>query len=318
MPLIPYGNYFLWKRAADHLLKQYIDEQGSPDIVHAHSAIFAGAVASHWKDRLDIPVVLTEHSSAFARGTLQSWKLGLAKKATTTVDSRIAVSPALGKLLSDTLGGSQNDWTWVPNIVAERFRPDEKSEQKAKRPIRFLNLALMTKNKGQFYLLEAFAMGFQNENCHLWFGGNGPLRRQLEKTAKRLGVSDQVHFLGMVPPAEVPELLRKVDVMVIASHYETFGLVAAEALMSGTPVIATRCGGPECIIEHKDGLMVPPKNPDELSKALVHMVDLLPRLNSADISARARLRFSADVVGAQLEHIYAGLVMNKDRAAPSP
>ena len=63
LPRVPYGNYLLWQRAADRLLEKYIKEQGRPDIIHAHSAIFGGAVAARWKSRFNLPVVLTEHAN---------------------------------------------------------------------------------------------------------------------------------------------------------------------------------------------------------------------------------------------------------------
>jgi O6-methylguanine-DNA--protein-cysteine methyltransferase len=45
LPRVPYGNYWLFKRVAQKLLRDYIKHQGKPDIIHAHAAVFAGAVA---------------------------------------------------------------------------------------------------------------------------------------------------------------------------------------------------------------------------------------------------------------------------------
>jgi glycosyltransferase involved in cell wall biosynthesis len=317
LPRVPYGNYLLWQRAADRLLEKYIKEQGRPDIIHALSAIFGGAVAARWKSRFNLPVVLTEHSSAFARGILRPWQLRIAKNAGDEADVRIAVSPALGQLLSDTLGFDSNSWIWIPNIVAERFDPGDRKGPGRNKKIRFLNLALMTENKGQLDLLEAFALAFPNDKGReLIFAGDGPLKHRLEEEAVRLGINNRVHFKGRVPPAEVPRLLRNIDAMVVSSHYETFGLAAAEALMCGTPVIASQCGGPECIVEDGDGLLVPPKDPEGMAKALARMADLLPLMNSKDIAMRARQRFSGDAVGEQLEAVYADLMSSKGKAGP--
>ena len=310
MPRIPFGNYILWKQAADLLLERYIEKHGRPEIVHAHSALFAGAVAANWKKRFGIPFALTEHSTAFARDALPLWQMRLAKKAAAAADYRIAVSPALGELLSETMGSGATDWTWIPNIVADRFRWRGKEKPGINRRVRFLNLALMTEKKGQIDLMEAFSEGFRmKKEVELWFGGDGPLNRQLKTAAEKLGVKDRVRFLGRIAPAKVPELFRSVDVLVVSSHYETFGLVAAEALMCGVPVVATRCGGPECIVQEGDGLLVPPGDPVKLSEALLKMVDLLPELDSQAISDRARQRFSSDAVGRQLDDIYADPVL---------
>ena len=308
LPRIPYGYYLSWQLALDFLFKKYVRSHGMPDLIHAHSALFAGAGAIRLKKKFKIPCVLTEHSSAFARRKIESWKLRLAKKVILASDVRIAVSPQLGPLVSRTLSLDINDWVWIPNIAASRFSPDIDQGSNAKKGIRFLNLALMDENKGQLDLIEAFARAFAGRlDAELLIGGDGPLKTRLQEKAEEKGVSGQVHFLGLVRPDKVPDLLRNADVVVVASHYETFGLVAAEALMCGTPVVATRCGGPECIVTDRDGLLVPVNDPEEMAKALLRIVDRLRLLNKKEIANRARELFSAEAVGRQLEGVYRNL-----------
>ena len=61
------------------------------------------------------------------------------------------------------------------------------------------------------------------------------------------------------------------DVFVLPSHYETFGVVLIEALSRGVPVISTYCGGPECIVDESNGVLVQPKDVDELAQAMLKM-----------------------------------------------
>jgi len=68
-----------------------------------------------------------------------------------------------------------------------------------------------------------------------------------------LGVRDRVDFLGEVAPNDVAALMRRSALLVVPSRRETFSLVTAEALASGTPVVATRCGGPEEILTEETG-----------------------------------------------------------------
>ena len=306
LPRIPYGNYWLWRRAARALLTQYIREQGWPDVIHAHSAIYAGAVAAEWGRENGIPVVLTEHSTGFARKVYRSSQLALAEKAAVGADACIAVSPALGEVLDEELPRSRGRWGWVPNVVASRFGGDKASGERGEKPVRFLNLAIMTEKKGQMDLLEAFARAFGNipETTELWMGGDGSLRGALEVRARELGIEQRVWFLGRVPPGDVPGLLAQVDAMVVASHYETFGVVAAEALMAGVPVVATRCGGPECIVEEGDGRLVPPWEPEALAQAMAEVAESATKVDRQAIAERAKARFSGEAVARQLTAVY--------------
>jgi glycosyltransferase involved in cell wall biosynthesis len=311
LPRVPHGNYWLFKHAAQKLLRDYIKDQGKPDIIHAHAAVFAGAVAVDLAREFDIPVVLTEHSTGFAKGIYSPWQLKLAEKAIVGSRSRIAVSPSLGELLGDQFAFSKGLWKWIPNVVADRFKtPDNFTSED--RPVRFLNLALMTTNKGQFDLVKAFYSVIESGlTAELWFAGDGPIRAELEEQAADLGIADKVRFLGLIAPEKVPQLLSEIDVMVVSSHYETFGVVAAEALMAGVPVIATRCGGPECIVQEGDGLLVPPKQPLVLGQAMQQLGEELSSYNRKGIADRAKDRFSGPAVAARLTAEYEEVLSGK-------
>ena len=255
-------------------------------------------------------MVLTEHSSGFAKGVYSPWQLKLAEKAIVGSRSRIAVSPSLGELLGDQFASSKGLWKWIPNVVADRFKtPDNFTSEN--RPVRFLNLALMTAKKGQFDLVKAFHSVIESGlTAELWLAGDGQIRAELEEQVADLGIADKVHFMGLIAPEKVPKLLSEIDVMVVSSHYETFGVVAAEALMAGVPVIATRCGGPECIVQEGDGLLVPPKQPLVLGLAMKQLGEELSSYNRKGIAERAKNRFSGPAVAARLteeyEHVLSG------------
>ena len=314
---ISYANYWLFLIAVRRVLNEYIKQNGKPDIIHAHAAIFGGVVAVDLAKVSDIPVVLTEHSSGFARDVYPSWQLKLAEKAITGSHSLIAVSPSLGKLLGNQFASSNRQWRWIPNVVADRFITPE-SFTAEDRPVRFLNLALMTTNKGQRDLIKGFHLVVESGlSAELWLAGDGPIRAELEEQAAGLGVAKQIRFLGLIEPEKVPKLLSEIDVMVVSSHYETFGVVSAEALMAGLPVIATRCGGPECIVEEGDGLLVPPKQPSALGQAMQQVGNNLSDYNRKDIAERARNRFAGPAVAARLTQEYQR-VLSGDHVAGKP
>jgi glycosyltransferase involved in cell wall biosynthesis len=95
-------------------------------------------------------------------------------------------------------------------------------------------------------------------------GHEGDLPERLRALASELGIADRVTFTG-----HVEDPLRwfdALDVAVIASHHEAFGLVCVEALALGTPVVATTTDGPSEIL--RGGLLVPPQNPEALAAAV--------------------------------------------------
>lgn len=303
LPRIPYGNYFLAKLATIRLFKHFVKQHGLPDIIHVHSLFYAGIIAAELGKKFDIPVILTEHSSGFARGLFKKWQLKQASTAVRNIAYRIAVSEPFANLLEHKLSC---EWHYLPNIVAERFTSSilPRSKSKNSKPV-LLNLALMTPNKGQKSLLKAVSLlkkrGVKTE---LWLAGDGPIRFELESYTNELGLNNQVKFLGMINPTEVPELMAKAELLVVSSDYETFGVVAAEALMLGKPVVATKCGGPESIIKEGDGLLVPPGDPSALADGLQEVLDSLSNFDSAQIALHARERFSSEAIAARLTEIY--------------
>jgi glycosyltransferase involved in cell wall biosynthesis len=133
-------------------------------------------------------------------------------------------------------------------------------------------------------------------------GDPGPCR----EVARRLGLSgDDVVLAGPVDRAGVTELMRRADVLVVASQFETFCTAAAEALACGTPVVATRCGGPEDFVCGEAGELVDVGDVDALAAAIW-------RVGRGERSAQALHRYAADrfalpVVAARMRAIHASL-----------
>jgi teichuronic acid biosynthesis glycosyltransferase TuaC len=98
--------------------------------------------------------------------------------------------------------------------------------------------------------------------------------------------------------------MRNSSVVVLPSRRETFGVVLAEALACGTPVVATRCGGPEDIVDENVGLLIPPGDPQALATAIRSVVDRRAEFPAAVLSRHSLQRFGADVVTKQMETIY--------------
>jgi hypothetical protein len=101
--------------------------------------------------------------------------------------------------------------------------------------------------------------------------GDGPLRAELESLTQELGLSERVMFLGY--QNDMVAFLKEIDIFVLSSHYEGFGLVLVEAMAAGLPVVATDVGGVrEVLVDGKTGIVVPSGSEEELAMGIDYFI----------------------------------------------
>ncbi len=308
IPPILWGKVWLWLQIGETLFKRYVREHGRPDIIHAHNARFAGILASKIKERWGIPYVLTEHSSAYVRGLIRRWEIGYIQKAFRNADKKIAVSPSLGHTLEGILGDAVLPWEWIPNILDSLFERNtlfRKVGDRCGQPFRFLHIGSLIRIKGQTDLLRAFAHKFRGEkDVELRIGGEGPLRKELRQLVRELNIADQVVFLGQIEREAVFLEMKECDAYVHPSHYETFGVTLIEALACGKPVIATACGGAECIVREGNGILVPPQDIERLEEAMARVRRGIEDYDAVWIRKDCIERFGSQTIAKQLSSVY--------------
>ena len=161
-------------------------------------------------------------------------------------------------------------------------------------------------------LVEAF--GDLTAPASLVLVGDGPLRGRVEAAVRRSPARDRITLRGFVPHAEVPAVLRSLDLLVLPSIYEEMGSVLAEAMACGLPVVASDVGGiPDVVRDGETGILVPPGDVVALTKALDGVLgddELRARL-SAEAALQAR-RYSWPGLAARVAALYAAA-----RPAPS-
>lgn len=167
----------------------------------------------------------------------------------------------------------------------------------------------LTHEKGQLYLLRALALlrshGLRPKALLL---GRGPMHAELRAEAARLELSDQVVMPGeQVPNFEFRRVMSAADVVAVPSTFEAFGLVPAEAMALGAPVVASRTGGlTDLIVDGESGLLVPPRQPEPLAKALAQLLTDEPLRNRIAAGGRRRVEteFSVSRVAEIFERFY--------------
>jgi glycosyltransferase involved in cell wall biosynthesis len=117
--------------------------------------------------------------------------------------------------------------------------------------------------------------GKRNINLSIAGSGSVEYESHLHQLVQQLGLTNHVTFLGWMPPAEIPALLRKFDVLVLPSVWpEPFSRAVLEGMISGLVVVATRTGGtPEIIVDGENGLLFLPNDPQDLAKKIISLAD---------------------------------------------
>ena len=308
-PPIPQARYLLYLWSIFQAFRHIAAQGFYPDVLHAH-VYSAGFPAALLGKLYRLPVVITEHVSTFSRKLLSRCEVLTAHLAFRWSTLVMPVSPTLQKAIEDH--GICARFQVVPNAVdTTLFTPflHNAPEHNAKR---LLFVGSLVPVKGIPYLLQALAqLRRKREDWHLDIAGDGSARAEYECLAIELGIADQVTFTGIKSRREVAALMQRADLFVLPSLCETFATVAAEALAAGTPVLATRCGGPEEFITEQVGMLVPPGDADALCEGLDTMLDQLSRYDPYRVSRYAVERFSLERVGQQLHMIYKILFAQK-------
>lgn len=160
----------------------------------------------------------------------------------------------------------------------------------------------LEERKGVLDLLDAWpSVSNQNADAQLVLVGRGPLEQDVARGAARL---ERAQFLGY--HADVAPILKALDIVVVPSHWEGFGLIAAEAMAAGKPVIAANASSlPEIVRDGVDGLLVPARDPEALSTAILRLAadpELRARMGAAGHERVAR-EFSIDRMIREYERI---------------
>jgi len=148
-------------------------------------------------------------------------------------------------------------------------------EQQNKERFTFLMVAdLVDKTKNISGVIRAFSkVLLEKPNYLLKIIGDGSDQQLLQDLVAELNISDKVRFLGRLPQNEVLKHYSKVDFLIVNSNYETYSMVTVEAILSGVPVIATKCKGPEQFINENNGILIGLKNTNALVTAMKTMIE---------------------------------------------
>ncbi|GAB3526206.1 glycosyltransferase family 4 protein [Pontibacter brevis] len=287
--------------------RAYQEQFGRIDIIHAHVSYPAGYIAMVLAEHFKIPYLITEHMGPFPFKDFLT-RDGQIKHVLSLPINRankvIAVSP---RLRDDITRFNLQQPLFIPNVINEDFFVPKETVKHA--PFQFFTLATLSPEKGIDDLLRAVSLVVKtHKNVKFKIGGGGSLLNHYKEKTSTLGLEQHVEWMGELTRSEAREQYQHSHAFVLPSHGETFGVVYAEAIACGIPVIATRCGGPECIVDEENGLLANVKDPQDLADKIEYMLHHYETYDSEKTRKGFEARFSKKVVIPQIMEVYQSLL----------
>ncbi|WP_217197148.1 glycosyltransferase [Streptomyces buecherae] len=311
----------------DELLP-YMDEFGRflardwqrrpPDVAHSHFWMSGLAALAACRE-LDLPLAHTYH----ALGTV---KRRHQRECDTSPAERVACETELGEGCDRVIATCRDEVaelvamgvpahrvTVVPcGVDPDRFTPWGPVAERGGHRHLLVQIGRLVPRKGAAVSIAALA---HVPDAELVIAGGPPPERvdqepevrRLRALARAAGVADRVRFVGGLPRAEVPALLRAADVVLCPASYEPFGIVPLEAMGCGTPVVASAVGGQlDTVTDPSTGRLVPPGDPVALGQAVAELLRS-PSLRAACGAAgrrRVLTRYGWGQVASATEAVY--------------
>jgi len=324
-------------------------EDLSYDLIHSHYWL-SGEAALRLRRSWGVPVVHMFHTLGAMKNSVARSKeetetgrrIAIERRLMQEVDTVVAATPLDRAQMVWNYGADSERIRVVPcGVDLRRFQPSEQAAARARLGLPLNERLLvcvgrMEPLKGMDALIRALAL--LRSQGHPWsaelrvllVGGDPEGRpdewnaeqRRLDALRHELGVAEQVRFVGAQPQELLPAYFAAADLVAVPSHYESFGMVALEALASGAAVLASNAGGLALTIEDgRSGLLFPPDDHTALAAQVARLLDDPAFADELRAGARRRAaEYSWGSVARRITAIYAELVSQREaeRAALRP
>lgn len=311
-PRMVHHNVKHWVGIVRSMFADYVAKYGKPDILHAHCAKWAGYAAMLISREYGIPYVITEHlpklilEPELGPAPSTAWQVPLLKEAYHEAAQVITVSDELVAELADYFGHDFRHIT-IGNVVNTDFYAFRKRRLMDGRRFAFCCPAVFNHRKGYDVLFKAFALLAKVcPETELHIAGRGTDSKDCRKLMRFYGLKGNVTCHGALDAEGMRRLYYQSDALVLATRNESQGLVIAEAMSTGIPVISTQ-GVPKSMqldagfryvpVGDAEALMV------EMQKAVGRPVTEEEGRRLAELVEK---RFAPSVIGVQIAEVMTG------------
>lgn len=314
------------------------------DVIHSHYWL-SGEAGLRLRQSWGAPLIHMFHTLGAMKNTVArskdetetSQRISIERRLMREADTLVAATPLDRAQMVWHYGADSNHIQIVPcGVDLDRFQPRPQAQARARLGLAaderlLLCVGRMEPLKGMDALIRALALLLQRGAADggklrvLLIGGEAEdqpslwnaEQQRLDRLRYELGIAEQVTFLGAQPQERLPDYYSAADVVAVPSHYESFGLVALEALACAVPVVASNVGGLSITIEDDiSGLLVPPDDPAAVAGRIERLLSNESYRQTLAAGGRRRAEaYSWDRIARQMIRLYARAIEERANAA---
>jgi glycosyltransferase involved in cell wall biosynthesis len=299
---------------SDKLHELYIkikEEWGKPDVIHAHVSLPAGYGAAYLGQLEQIPVVVTEHYSGFENDARFFWRVGcFVKEMADKVQGFYSVSPGFSKRIDAT--GLLKVTGTLPNpIDTDLFSLDVEKQKNG--VFRVVMAGSRGKVKGADVLFAAMYQLLGKLNWSLTILGDFEQKSIFKSWFDNPMFSERVNFLGKVPQKDLVRIYSNSDLYVVSSRSETANVSMLEAMACGIPVVTSRCGAPETLVDDTVSMSIPNEDSSAMANAILAMSENIEKYKREELHEFVVRNYSKAVVADSMIAAYTSAIHNLNK-----
>jgi L-malate glycosyltransferase len=284
------------------LYKKIEKNWGKPDVIHAHVSLPAGYGAVDLGKRENIPVVVTEHYSGFESDSKFWWRVGsYVREMAGKIQGFYTVSPGNSDRIERT--GLVSVSGVLPNPIDTKvFSP--KDVKRISKKLELVSAGGLSHGKGTDVLFDALKLIGDKVDWHLSLFGNVDKKFEYIQWLEEPLLSRRVTLMGIASQDELAEQYSKSDLYIVSSRVETANVSMLEAMACGIPVVSTRCGAPETLLDDSVSITVPSENPKAMAEAILTMSNTIGDYKKEELREFVIRNYSKKAVADKMINAY--------------
>ena len=294
------------KRAYEHITAKY----GNPSRLHLQVVFPAGIFVYLLLLFQKIPLIITEHWSGYtAEDGRYQRQMTLFKYLTRTLFEKAGKISVVSGYLKNAIVKqglcSEDKLMIVSNILNTSDKGIAEVEVRSPKALFIGNLNDHEKNLTALITAVSMLSREKYTSLELTIVGGGAEADKFKEIARKEGALDKnIFFKGYVPNSELSPIYKAHSFFILTSNFETFNIAAAEALLSGLPVVSTMCGGPAEYINDQNGVWIRDNTAHGIAAGIAEMIEKRANFDSAAIAAEMSEKYGYDTIVKQLKNLY--------------